>query len=205
MILGQKDRIPDTNDPRSWKAPCPGARETPRAPHRHHRHRGTSCQRHRPGRPARQVPARPRPGPGPGPARHGTARHRLTSGSRVMRATGWKAVSLPAREMYARAWVVGAQNTVRLTVDGHQDLPSDGHEVGAMAITQSARIRRSPRRRSAPNAGPRHIGIKLTWRIRAVTGGRILHVTETGHRSGSRYGRGVNATTGRLRASSKSA
>src|SRR6185437_14263001 len=42
------------------------------------------------------------------------------------------------------------------------------------------------------NAGPRHTGITLTWRIRAVTGGRILHVTETGHRSGSRYGRGVN-------------
>lgn len=31
-------------------------------------------------------------------------------------------------------------------VDGHQDRPSDGHEAGAMAITDSARIRRSPRR-----------------------------------------------------------
>jgi len=88
------------------------------------------------------------------------------------------------------------------------------------------------------NTGPGHTGITLTWRIRAVTGGRILHVTGTGHRSGARYGRGANtrrsrpyvpgrvpaetrypaarslpypgnpdirSTTGRLRASSKSA
>jgi hypothetical protein len=31
-------------------------------------------------------------------------------------------------------------------VDGHQDLPSDGHEVDAMAITESDRIRWSSRR-----------------------------------------------------------
>jgi hypothetical protein len=30
-------------------------------------------------------------------------------------------------------------------VDGHQDLPSDGHDVAAMAITESGRIRCSPR------------------------------------------------------------
>jgi hypothetical protein len=37
-------------------------------------------------------------------------------------------------------------------VDGHQDLPSDGHEVDAMAITESDRIRWSSRREPAPNA-----------------------------------------------------
>lgn len=37
-------------------------------------------------------------------------------------------------------------------VDDHQDLPSDGHDAEAMAITESDRIRWSPRRRSAPNA-----------------------------------------------------
>jgi hypothetical protein len=33
-----------------------------------------------------------------------------------------------------------------LAVDGHQDLPSDGHEVDATAITESNRIRWSSRR-----------------------------------------------------------
>jgi hypothetical protein len=38
-------------------------------------------------------------------------------------------------------------------VDGHQDLPSDGHEVAAMAITEGDRIRWSSRREicSLPN------------------------------------------------------
>jgi hypothetical protein len=31
-------------------------------------------------------------------------------------------------------------------VDGHEDLPSDGDEVDAVAITESDRIRRSSRR-----------------------------------------------------------
>ena len=76
MILGQKDRIPGTSDPRSWKTPCPRARETPRAPHRHHHHQGTSRQRHRPGDPRTR-------------SRHGTG---LTSGSCVLHATGQRAV-----------------------------------------------------------------------------------------------------------------
>ena len=36
------------------------------------------------------------------------------------------------------------------TVDGHQDLPTAGHEVEVMAITESDRICWSPRRQSAP-------------------------------------------------------
>ena len=81
MILGQKDRIPGTSDPRSWKASCLRARETPRAPHRHQHPQGTSRQRHRPGDP------RTRP-------RHGTG---LTSGSRVMHVTRQRAVIVTSR------------------------------------------------------------------------------------------------------------
>lgn len=35
------------------------------------------------------------------------------------------------------------------TVDGHQDLPSDGHEVSAVAVTKSDRVHRSSRRQRA--------------------------------------------------------
>jgi hypothetical protein len=37
-------------------------------------------------------------------------------------------------------------------VDGHQDLPSDGHDVDAMVITESDRIRWSCAARCTPNA-----------------------------------------------------
>jgi hypothetical protein len=37
-------------------------------------------------------------------------------------------------------------------VVGHQDLPSDGHDVDAMGITESERIRWSCAARSTPNA-----------------------------------------------------
>jgi hypothetical protein len=36
-------------------------------------------------------------------------------------------------------------------VDGHQDLPGDGHEVEAMAVTDGDRICWSSRRESAQN------------------------------------------------------
>jgi hypothetical protein len=40
----------------------------------------------------------------------------------------------------------GSDISITSRVDGHQDLPSNGHEVGAMAITESDRIRSSSRR-----------------------------------------------------------
>ena len=68
-----------------------------------------------------------------------------------------------------------------------QDLPvasrvvdaPDPQQISAWAPCSSTRRSRHAANTLTCNAGPRHTGITLTWRIQAVTGGRILHVTET--------------------------
>jgi hypothetical protein len=60
-------------------------------------------------------------------------------------------------------------------VDGHQDLPSDGHEVDAMAITESDRIRWSSRREPAPNAESGRLAISIGHTRVAVQISRLWH------------------------------
>jgi hypothetical protein len=69
-------------------------------------------------------------------------------------------------------------------VDGHQDLPSDGHEVDTMAITEGDRIRSSSRSEICSS-----LPIQYSWRTwRMSRGARAEDSVMTGERSSLRPG-----------------